>query len=263
VAGKRMAVLSIIVANMLVVAALAALGAGQAAAAAGPGGAPRQVVTETVSLEASKDNTLYQSELGTLSNGKGEYLFAGNNNNNAPRRAVLAFDVAGTLPPGATVITAELTLQMSKAQLGAPVTAVSLHALQKEWGEGDSDAIGEEGAGALAQPGDATWLHAFFDTATWTQPGGDFGAALATTMVGQPGPYRWAATALTANVQAALDNPGGFHGWLVLGDESALGTARRFDSRENATAGNRPRLTITYVAEAATEQRAYVPVVLR
>jgi len=263
--GKRMAVLSVVVANMLVVVALAALGAGQAggAGAAGLDTAPRQVVTQTVNLAPSKDNTLYESELGTLSNGKGEYLFAGNNNNGAARRAVLAFDVAGALPAGATVITAELTLRMSKGQLGAPPAAVSLHALQKAWGEGASDAIGEEGAGALAQTGDATWLHSFFDTATWAQPGGDFGAALATTIVGQPDTYTWASAALSADVQAALDSPANHYGWLLLGDESGNGAARRFDSRENATVADRPRLTITYSAEAAAAQRAFVPVVMR
>ena len=258
---RRMTVLAIVAASILVTVVLALAGAGREATALAA--APRQIITETVMLAPSQDNTLYQSELGTVSNGKGAYLFAGNTNNGLARRAVVAFDVAGALPAGATVLSAEVSLQVSRLQPGADESAIGLHALARDWGEGASDAAGEEGAGALAQTGDATWLHTFYDTATWTQPGGDFGPALATTTVAGTGRYGWASAALTVDVQRALDSPGGFFGWALLGDESASGTARRLNSREHGTVETRPRLTITYLIEAPPESRTYVPSIMR
>jgi len=215
-------------------------------------------ITQTVTLIPAQDNTLYESDLGTISNGAGQYLFAGNTNNGDVRRAVLAFDLGG-LPPGATVLTATLALTMSRTTAGD--TAVRLHALDADWGEGASDALGEEGAGALAQPGDATWRYTFFDTDQWAVPGGDFAVVpSATTTVGGNGVYTWAAPALTTDVAGWLAAPAANHGWILIGDETAAGTAKRFDSRESAPA-NRPRLTITYTA--ATAATVYVPAIFK
>ncbi len=212
-------------------------------------------ITQTLTLTPTQDNTLYESELGTISNGAGQYLFAGTTNNSDARRAVLAFDLDG-LPPGATVLSATLALTMSRTIAGD--SAVTLHALSAGWGEGTSDAIGEEGAGATATPGDATWRYTFFDSAEWAAPGGDFAAApSATTTVGGIGVYTWAAPALAVDIAGWLAAPATNHGWLLLGDESAAGTAKRFDSRESAPA-NRPRLTVTYTAAVET---AFVPAI--
>lgn len=213
--------------------------------------------THTVTLAPAKDNTLYESDLGTISNGAGDFLFAGTTQKGELRRALLAFDLSG-IPPGATVLSATLTLTMSKSTAGD--TAVAVHAAAAGWGEGASNAQGEEGAGALALPGDATWLHGFYDTALWAAPGGDFAAApSAVTTVGGAGAYAWSSPALAADVAAWLADPASNYGWAVLGDETAAGTAKRFDSRENDPA-RRPRLLVTY-AEAVGV--AFVPVVTR
>ena len=50
---------------------------------------------------------------------------------------------------------------------------IELHKLLADWGEGTSQATGEEGQGAPATPNDATWRHRFFDTIFWTNEGGD------------------------------------------------------------------------------------------
>ncbi len=222
--------------------------------------APAEIITTTVTLIPDRDNTLYENPLGTVSNGAGQHLFAGTTQNGDIRRGVLAFDLSG-LPPGATVITASLSLAMSKTTAGD--TVVALHPLSADWGEGDSDAVGEEGAGATAVAGDATWLHTFFDTGLWAQPGGDFAAvASAAAVVGGPGVYSWSSPALAADVAGWLADPAANFGWVLIGDEAAVGTAKRFDSRENDPA-NRPRLTITYSAAAVESYSAYVPVILR
>ena len=237
--------------------ALAALAALFLLALAPTRAAPGATTTQTVTLTPAKDNTLYEDEQGALSNGAGQYLFAGNTSNGATRRGLLAFNLSG-IPADATIISASLSLTMSKSIAGE--TPVALHALAADWGEGASDAPDEEGEGTAAQTGDATWLHTFFNTGQWAQPGGDFDPApSAVTTVGGPGVYTWDSAALAGDVIAWLANPTGNFGWALLGDESANRTAKRFDSRENDPA-NRPRLTITYIIPT---DWSFVPVVLR
>ncbi|MHC5008542.1 MAG: hypothetical protein ACYTGF_14420, partial [Planctomycetota bacterium] len=62
---------------------------------------------DQVVLTPVKDNTLFS--LGTTSNGAGDAIFSGRvgpSGGNTVQRAVLAFDVAGALPPGATIVSA-------------------------------------------------------------------------------------------------------------------------------------------------------------
>jgi hypothetical protein len=240
----------------LLVAVWLGLSAGAGAPAVQPA-ATGATITQTVALTPAKDNTLYESEIGAISNGAGQYLFAGLTQNGDSRRAVLAFDLSG-LPPGATVLTATLAVTMSKTIAGP--ADVALHALSADWGEGASDAVGEEGAGALAQPGDATWIYTFFDDAQWTTPGGDYAAApSAVTTVGDFGPYTWASPELLADVAGWAAEPATNFGWILIGDESEPTTSKRFDSRENAP-DSRPRLTITYVFEG---DLVYAPAVFK
>ena len=56
-----------------------------------------------VSVVASQDNSLYEDSQGVLSNGAGDYLFAGRTKQSAGRslrRALVQFDIAGAVPPG-------------------------------------------------------------------------------------------------------------------------------------------------------------------
>ena len=59
---------------------------------------------------------------------------------------------------------------------------------------------------------------------------------------------------MVTGVQNWLDDPTTNAGWMMLTDEVDI-TAKRFDSRENATEANRPRLVVEYeftsVAQAA------------
>ena len=125
---------------------------------------------------------------------------------------------------------------------------IELHKLLADWGEGTSQATGEEGQGAPATPNDATWRHRFFDTIFWTNDDGDFSATVsASQSVGPVGQYTWSSAQMVADVQSWLENPASNFGWLVLGDESTIITSRRFDTRETA---NPPVLTIQYIAGA-------------
>jgi hypothetical protein len=203
-----------------------------------------------INITPSKDNTLYEYDPaeGDHSNGAGLHFFAGENGMGELRRGVLAFDVAGMIPAGSTITAVSLTLNMSMTPAG-PET-IELHKLLADWGEGTSHAPQGEGDGAPATPNDATWRHRFFDTIFWTTEGGDFsGTVSASQSVDVTGQYTWSSTQMVADVQAWLDDPASNFGWLVLGNETAIATAKRFDTKESASP---PMLTIEYIAAPRT-----------
>ena len=105
----------------------------------------------------------------------------------------------------------------------------------------------EVGDGTTAATGDATWLHTFYNTQTWTSAGGDFEAgSSASRSISGAGPYTWSSAGMVTDVQAWLDDPGSNFGWIVVGDESGGASTKRFGSRENGSAGARPTLTVHY-----------------
>jgi hypothetical protein len=92
-------------------------------------------------------------------------------------------------------------------------------------------------------------VHRFNPGTLWTNQGGDWaGIPSASTDVTDVGFYGWGSTAaMVADVQGWLDNPSSNFGWILRGNESITGTAKRFDSDEFATAPNRPVLFIEYI----------------
>ena len=214
--------------------------------------------TLSVTLSPSKDNTLYEDPGGALSNGAGQYFFVGRTAQatNSIRRGLIEFDIAGNIPTGSLVVSATLQLTMSKTIAGSQ--PVALHRLTADWGEGTSTAVGEEGSGAAATPGDATWIHTFYTSTLWTAPGGDFVVtASATATVGSVGAYTWSAAGMVSDVQTWLDAPQANYGWLLLGNETTLTTAKRFNTREHSSPTARPVLIITYT------YAIYLPTVLK
>ncbi|MBI4306037.1 MAG: DNRLRE domain-containing protein [Chloroflexi bacterium] len=202
----------------------------------------------SVTIVASLDNTLYQSNIGGNSNGAGESLFTGVTNGGETRRAVLAFDLTGKVPKGARITKATLTLDMTKTTSG-PEKA-ELHKLLADWGEGSSDANAQEGQGTSAAPNDATWIHRFFDKEKWAKEGGDFAVSTsAQTTVGNNARYTWGPTPeMTADVQSWVDDPSKNFGWILLGNERSSPTTKRFSSRQNANESGRPMLTVEFTA---------------
>lgn len=198
-------------------------------------------------LLPDRDNTLYQTNDGSLSNGAGERLFAGVTGSGFLRRALLRFDVSG-IPAGARVTAARLRLNVSKEPLFPPTAKFGVHRVLAGWGEGASDALDEEGAGAPSEPGDATWLHTEYTSSLWTTPGGDHvttPSAKATLSPGL-GPVEWSSHALAKDVQAWVDGAPN-HGWLIKAVvETQPLNAKRFDSREHADPTARPLLEVEY-----------------
>jgi hypothetical protein len=198
------------------------------------------------SIPAAADNTLYQDSTGGLSNGAGEYMFCGLAA--GLRRAVVQFDVAGSIPANATINSAVLSLYMSRTNPSMSTVAISLHRLLAPWGEGSADAGDPGGAGTAASGGDATWIHTFSPGIFWTMPGGDFVTTpSATTMVTGLGTYSWSGAQLDADVQDMLDNPSTNYGWILIGEEAGpLVNAKRFNTREHVETSLRPNLEVDY-----------------
>jgi hypothetical protein len=209
----------------------------------GPATATR---AEEVFIPADRDNTLIENPSGARSNGAGPAVFAGRTgqSSNSIRRALLVFDLAAAIPAGARIESAVLELELTPSN--DEPAAASLHRVLGDWGEGTSSSGG--GSGARATLDDATWIHAFFDSDFWASPGGDFDeSASAQIEVGSAGTYQWGSTPeMVADVQSWLDDPRGNHGWILIGEEEAAFTAKRFASRESPDPPSRPRLVVEF-----------------
>jgi len=211
---------------------------------------PASATATMVTITSVRDNTLYED--GEFSNGSGPGMFAGRvggRNGGLIRRALVAFDVAGNVPAGATITSASLTLTVTKTPFPITTFTSTLHRCSADWGESTSNAgLDADGAGDIAAVGDATWMNAFSPGTPWASAGGDFSPTVSASLgVTNLGPYTWGSTPeMVADVQAWLDTPASNFGWLLKGDESTLMTPKRYATREHADISSRPKLTIEY-----------------
>ncbi len=210
------------------------------------------IVSETVSLVPTRDNTLFEDPGGALSDGAGSFLYVGRTNSGVARRALIYFDLA-CIPPDAVVQSATLTMHLKTSSPGFPSSGdtVSVFRVREDWGEGASDAGDPGGSGAPSAPGDATWIHRFYpDSASlWASVGGDFALVGSSSLnvLAAPGAYSWTGTGLSQDVQSWLQDSESNHGW-ILKDQETNGIAERFDSRENA-GGTGPTLSVTFTVD--------------
>jgi hypothetical protein len=216
---------------------------------------PATALANTVVLTADRDNTLFETPTGSLSNGAGSYLFSGATSRAARRRALLHFDLSG-LPQGSTVTNVTLQLFMSFTAAGGDQPQ-TLHRALADWGEGTSNSGGTVasggGSGAASTTNDATWIHRFFPSQTWISPGGDFDAASSATQTvsGTVGSYNWSSAQLTADVQGWVSDKTTNFGWVLIGQEGGTETAQRFNTRENPDDTTRPQLVVEFTPPAS------------
>lgn len=212
-----------------------------ALAAGGPASA------DTVSLRPVADATLIQPSDGNqYALGAAYNIYCGRvgvNGAGTFRRALVRFDLS-SIPAGSRVLSVSFKAYMSQTSAGTQ--DCRLHRVLESWGEGTSFAFG--GGGTSPESNDATWAYRFWPTSTWSAQGGVFAsAASATKAIGAVGSYTWATTAaLVADVQSWVDDPARNFGWMITGNESALETAKRFESRESGDPLRHPTVTITY-----------------
>ena len=173
-------------------------------------------------------------------------MFVGKTAGGSIRRSLLAFDLTA-LPEDAVIDSVSLTLFVSQTNSG--LFTHTLHRALADWREGTSDAGGRGGGGASVTAGDATWIHTFYSNSFSSAPGGDFvsTASASLPMGGEDQAYTFASTPqLVDDVQSWLGTPAQNFGWLIRGDESGGGTAKRLDSSENSIPAHRPVLTVAY-----------------
>lgn len=217
--------------------------------------------SSNTTLVAEKDNTLFSEDTTAsavqaywpfTSDGQG-YLYAGKTGTNfGPyvRRALVSFNVSGQVPAGSVIQSAQLQLFLAKLPTNGAATGSSmpLHRLTETWGEGTSANFSDQGFGAAATTGDATWSRRFYNTSSWTTAGGSRDATASATAVVPASASQfmnWGPTAqLAADVQGWLDTPSGNAGWILLGNETTNNTACQFSSVQKG--GLPPALKITY-----------------
>jgi hypothetical protein len=208
---------------------------------------------QVVSIVSARDTTIFQN-VPANSAGGAFTMFAGTEATPSPRRALLAFDVAGSIPAGSVITSAQLTLTLQGVAGGDTTPrAFGLHRLLSNWGEGVAGAGqggGGTGNGFPANTGDATWSQNFFNVSPWATAGGDFAAsasAIATVSQTLDSSFTWASTsALVSDVQSWLDTPSSNFGWALVGDEAAARTFRQFYTREASNPAFRPTLVVGF-----------------
>ena len=150
---------------------------------------------------------------------------------------LLAWDI-GSIPAGATVVAAEMELEVTNPSTGS----YSCYALRRDWDESE-----------------VTWNQAAASSA-WGAPGAAAGSdrdasVLCTVTAGIAGPLTVPLNAAgIAAVQAWVDDPAGNHG-LVIGNPNTSDGAD-FHSRESTTKMARPRLNVTYSVAAPPSNTA-------
>lgn len=201
---------------------------------------------ETITVSPSADTTLFETSPDN-NMGAEVTLAAGSTARSLKSRALIRFDLAGSLPAGAQITGVSLRIQAERAPLAAVPSSFTLRRVLVAWTEGTK----RGSLGAAATPGEPTWKARSAPGTLWAEPGGamgtDFAAtASASVQVSGVGTYDFESTPeLVADAQLWLDQPDANFGWVLASEsEQTAQTARRFGSRENAA--NAPVLTVEY-----------------
>ena len=98
-------------------------------------------------------------------------MFSGDTDGQGLRRALVAFNVADSIPAGSNITDVSLLLHCSRSNSGNKTH--TLHVVTQEWDEGISDAGDPGGGGSGAEDNDATWCYRIYNKDT-TFSGQDF-----------------------------------------------------------------------------------------
>ncbi|MDZ4730824.1 MAG: PQQ-dependent sugar dehydrogenase [Xanthomonadales bacterium] len=224
---------------------------------------PVLALAEQVVLTPVMDTTLYEDDEGDLGNGAGEYLFFGKVGSTQLgaeklRRALVKFDLSA-IPSVAVIDSVSLAFAINQVPMVTPAGGnASLHRVTASWGEGASDANGNEGQGAVIVAGDASWQHRVYPNSLWTTPGGDYQltpSALAGYGLVLEELFFASTTQLRGDVKSWVNNPATNHGWILLGNETPAYSARRVFARESVASAV-PLLTVDYSIPMPTDNLA-------
>ncbi len=200
----------------------------------------------TVTLSPTIDNSIFSES--NNSGGGDDNLFVGVTGaqaQNGQRRALIAFQDLAEIPAGATITSVELNMAVTRG-VGPPIP-VAVFETTSAWTEGSSTPTNAGGAGAAAADGGATWRLATSPNDEWTTQGGDFDPAeLTQADVNTSGTVTFPSTdAFVSRVQGWVDGATN-DGLILISQSSNTRSAKRLGSRENASAANRPTLSVTF-----------------
>lgn len=211
------------------------------------------LAAESITLNSGADATLFEVSPENSAGGAA-FFNSGTTQNRTRNRALLWFDIASALPPGAQITGVDLRLEVLRRPVdGFEVSFFGLHRMLSPWGEGNTIPINNPGGlGAPAAPGDATWLHRLASSESWAEPGGaagtDYSSVISSAaFVYGVGTYHFEGTQdMIDDLQSWLEQPQSNFGWMLrCQDEDLPFTARRFGSREDPE--NAPLLTIEFM----------------
>lgn len=208
--------------------------------------------TSTITVQPVADTSIFS--LTPDNNWGGATFFNGGTAGNLGiNRALLRFDLGGAVPPGSTILSATLTVEMVRVPVSGRQNSIfDLHRMNVSWGEGTQAPVPPQDVGLPARPGEATWNNRFGNAAPWGRPGGlpgvDFVAApSSSSYVSSLGdPIEFGSTAeLVGDVQFWVNNPSQNFGWMLSSQqEDVAKTARSFASRES---GFGPVLLVEFI----------------
>lgn len=201
---------------------------------------------DSVTLRPVADTSLFESNPEN-NLGRSAALPVGTINRGLKSRLLLRFDIAGAVPPGATIVDATLAVKVVNA--GGVDSNFRFHRLLVDWGEG----VGTGNTGAVTGSSEATWNERFGSVSTWSTPGAaapeDYVALPSFTLplrgLGRYTLSPGSVSGMVADIQSWLANPASNYGWIVLSDQEATPqTSKRLASREDAEGS--PTLLITF-----------------
>lgn len=204
------------------------------------GHSAQSVRADVTNLIAVADTTLQDDPtLANLNYGLDDGIRAGGRQQPGKARGLLRFDLAGSIPAGATINSATLTLTVIATPTLPVDSTFEVHRVLAEWGEGTN----------VANPavvGEASWNDRLGPGTPWSIAGGDFTAtASAAQAISGNGVYNFTSAGLAADVQMWVDNAGSNFGWLLRSESETMPiTIRKFGSR--ISLGSEPRLIIDY-----------------
>jgi hypothetical protein len=217
-------------------------------------------------ISSTGDNTLFQANNNDLGD---PGIFAGTDGGTLFKYGLMAFNIS-TIPAGATITSATLDLYIgmvagssgSNVTDFGPLRTISLYDESQAWGAStnvaSASSFNGHGQGSAANPGDATWNYAAYNTTAWST--GDpanitsTSTSLATTsgIEGTNGAeVQWTSTALATEVQGWVNTPSTNNGLVVVNDDSTDATDFLAfwgaQGAANAKNGMAPVLAVTYV----------------
>ncbi|HUB24860.1 MAG TPA: DNRLRE domain-containing protein, partial [Tepidisphaeraceae bacterium] len=228
-----------------------------------------------VNLPAVQDCTLLGGSDATTNQSLADPgIFVGTDGQDNPKRGLIEFNIAGTIPADATITSATLTLTVGQVAgsgggggggSNAGAETISLFNESQAWGQptnvAGASSFGGTGHGAAPDTGDATWNYAFYnsnsaDATPWTTAGGDWSSSLTdiadTAVTGTDTSFTWSSANMVSDIQDWLDDPSTNFGWIIKNaNETTATDFRAFWSAQGAAAANQPsyapNLAVTYV----------------